>query len=62
MLITHKKMCKTQNKCEKLKVKSNNNKNFFVTEIFLKKDGGLIINYQKCFTICSARLVSAVLI
>lgn len=61
-LITHKEMRKTQNKCEKLKDKSKNDKILFATEMEQrKKDGGLVINPQKCFTICSARLVSDVL-
>ena len=62
-LITHKEMRKTQNKYEKLKDKSKNDKILFATEMEQrKKDGGLVINPQKYFTICSARLVSDVLI
>ena len=56
-------MRKTQNKCEKLKDKSKNDKIFFATEMEQrKKDGGLVINPRKGFTICSARLVSDVFI
>lgn len=56
-------MHKTQNKCEKLKDKPKNDKILFATEMEQrKKDGGLVINPQKCFTISSARLVSDVLI
>ena len=34
---------------------------FCYRDKYLKKDGGLIMNPQKCFTLCSDRLVSGVL-